>query len=139
MTGQHRKPELREGGPVPGPGTFLVRPVDADRVREAISGVVADAINRAAETVRKIREWCDDADQIVCSHQSEHECIRCDAVKDCAAAVRTLLPDVPSEGEGVDMGTRVTRGDREYPGGGSTGNRGDDNHWRNRGGTDSGN
>lgn len=85
----------------------------------------------AEAALRTVREWCDDADKIVCSHQSEHECIRCDAIKDCAAAVRSLLPDVPSEGEGVDMGTRVTRADREYPG--------DDNHWRNRGGTDSGN
>ncbi len=127
MTGQHRKPDLREGGPVPGPGTFLVRPVDADRVREAISGVVADAINRAAETLTKIREWCDDADKIVCSHQSEHECVRCGAIKDCAAAIRSLLPVIPPSAGEVDVeqeGTRVTPSDREYPAI-------DDNHWRN--------
>jgi len=82
-----------------------------------ILGAVRSVVNEASASLRAIREWCDDANKIVCSHQSEHECIRCDAIKDCAAAVRSLLPDVPPAVEGVEQvdGTRVTRGDdREY-------------------------
>lgn len=99
MTGQHRKPS-------PEPPTFLVRPVDADRVREAISGVVADAINRAAETLNKIRVWCD-------AEAAEAEAAMCCAEADCvnratAAArlasieeVRSLLPPLPEAAEEV--------------------------------------
>lgn len=123
MTGQHRKPS-------PERQPFLVRPVDSDTVRKAISGVVADAINRAAETVRKIREWCDTADAgAYCSHKPTpqgRECETCELVSQMVEEVRALLPPVPEVAEEVDMdGARVTR-DREYPG--------DDNHWRGAGG-----
>lgn len=112
------------------PNTFLVRPVDADRVREAISGVVADAINKAAETLNKVRAWCDTAESgAYCPHDAPplgRDCETCDLVAHMVEDVRNLLPPLPEAAEEVDMdGTRVTR-DREYPG--------DDNHWRVTGG-----
>lgn len=106
MTGQHRKP-----------GQTVYFDASLPEVRKYIDAVVAKHVNDVARSLRAVREWCDDADKVVCSHQSEHECVRCEAIKDCAAAVRTLLPDVPpsvGEVEQVD-GTRVTPGeDREY-------------------------
>ncbi len=125
MTGQHRKPS-------PERQPFLVRPVDADAVRKAIAGVAADAINRAAETVRKIREWCDqtedDAVNVPCGHPDGCDCgVMAATTLALVEEVRSLLPPVPEAAEEVDMdGTRVTRDDREYPG--------DDNHWRVTGG-----
>lgn len=131
MTGQHRKP----GGPVPGPGTFLVRPVDADTVRKAIAGIAADAINQVAETLNKIREWCDTTEDravnVQCGHPNGCDCgVMAATTLTLVEEVRSLLPPIPEAAGEVDMdGTRVTR-DREYPaGGGSTGNRSDDNHW----------
>lgn len=111
MTGQHRKP----GGPVPGPGTFLVRPVDADTVREAIAGIAADAINQAAESLRKVREYCDQLDQAVarCVERSgDYPCTPCIERARIAKDIRALLPEIPEAAGEVDMD------DREYPGGG---------------------
>lgn len=82
-----------------------------------ILGAVRDAVNEASASLRAVRDWCDMADQIICSHTSEHECVRCEAIRDCASAIRSLLPDVPPAAEGVEQvdGTRVTPGeDREY-------------------------
>ena len=123
MTGQHRKPKYREGGPVPGPGTFLIRPVDSRAVREAIAGVAAKAINEAAATVRKLRAWCDatEADALnvlaSCGCSGDDEpCGSCRGVGERQLAlveeVRALLPPVPAVAEEVDMS------DREYPGDG---------------------
>jgi hypothetical protein len=47
-----------------------------------------------AEAVAKIRAWCDSAAGMTCSHTTEAECRRCEVIKDCALAVRTLLPEV---------------------------------------------
>lgn len=47
-----------------------------------------------AEAVRQLRDWCDSATDMHCSHTTEDECRRCEAIKDCASAVRTLLPEV---------------------------------------------
>lgn len=47
-----------------------------------------------ADAVAAIRDWCDSAADMHCSHTTEDECRRCEAIKDCAAAVRTLLPAV---------------------------------------------
>lgn len=100
MTGQHRKPS-------PDKATFLVRPVDADRVREAISSVVADAINKAAETLNKIRVWCDTEatvcrDQIAagtCVSGTDTYCAECvetaKARLKAIEEVRDLLPASP--------------------------------------------
>lgn len=100
--------------------------VESVEILAAVERLVVDA----SRSLRDIRAWCDDADKVVCSHQSEHECVRCETVKDCSAAIRTLLSDGPSSVGEVEMaGTRVTPV-------------GDDNHWRDReypGGTDSGN
>lgn len=49
-----------------------------------------------AEAVRKIREWCVSAASMTCSHTTEAECRRCEVIKDCALAVRALLPEVPA-------------------------------------------
>lgn len=119
MTGQHRKPG--------GDGhTFLVRPVDADTVREAIAGVAAKAINDAAATVRKIREWCDQAESgAYCSHDAPplRECETCELVSQMAGEVRSLLPPVPEAAGEVEMeDDNFTRDDREYPGGTDSGN-----------------
>lgn len=113
MSGAHRKPS-------PEGHTFLVRPADAGSVRAAISGVVAKAINEAAGTVRKIREWCDIAasGNAYCQHEeAPRECESCDLVALLVEEVRALLPPVPEAAEEVEQvdGTRVTRGDdREY-------------------------
>ncbi len=108
MTGQHRKPS-------PEPPTFLVRPVDAERVREAIAGVAADAINRAAETVRKLREWCESteadarkvAESCGCSEDNE-PCPLCRSVCERQLAlveeVRALLPPIPEAAGEVSDG-----------------------------------
>lgn len=47
-----------------------------------------------AEAVAAIRAWCDSATDMQCSHTTEDECRRCDVIKDCALAVRALLPEV---------------------------------------------
>lgn len=49
-----------------------------------------------AEAMRQIRAWCDSATDMQCSHTTEDECRRCDVIKDCALAVRALLPEVTS-------------------------------------------
>lgn len=49
-----------------------------------------------AVAVQKIREWCEQATSIFCSHGEigPYDCERCEAIQDCAAAVRALLPPV---------------------------------------------
>lgn len=42
--------------------------------------------------VERVRAWCDSAADMTCSHTTESECRRCEVIKDCALAVRTLLP-----------------------------------------------
>lgn len=43
--------------------------------------------------VAKIREWCNWANSMVCSHGGG-DCERCEALEDYAAAVLALLPPV---------------------------------------------
>jgi hypothetical protein len=73
---------------------LLIRPVDSDKVRAVISAGVANAVNDASASLRNIREWCDMAPSMVCSHGAvgPYDCERCEAIQDCAAAVRALLP-----------------------------------------------
>lgn len=52
------------------------------------------AAKENAEAVAAIRAWCDSATDMHCSHTTEDECRRREAIKDCASAVRTLLPEV---------------------------------------------
>lgn len=54
------------------------------------------AAKENAEAVAAVRDWCDSAVDMHCSHATEDECRRCDVIKDCALAVRTLLPEVTS-------------------------------------------
>jgi hypothetical protein len=56
---------------------------------------LADVLNEASASFRKIREWCDSNADLDCSHASEAECRRCEVIKDCAREVRALLPPVP--------------------------------------------
>lgn len=133
VSGAHRKPPYREGGPVPGPGVAVAQRVYFDAnlpaVRKYIDDAVAQAITQAAGTVRKIREWCDTTEtgaltvlrSCDCSGDGE-PCPLCRSVGERQLAlveeVRSLLPPVPEAAEGVEQvsdGTRVTRGeDREY-------------------------
>jgi hypothetical protein len=54
-----------------------------------------------AEAVRKIRVWCDRAVAMDCQHVSEDMCRRREVIKDCAAAVRSLLPAFAGEDGGA--------------------------------------
>lgn len=74
---------------------LLVRQVDAETAKAAITEAVARAVNEASESLRAIREWCDTTEAVDCSHESEYVCRRNEVVKDCAKAVRALLPAVP--------------------------------------------
>jgi len=82
----------------------VVVSVDAPAVKKALAEAAARAVNEASEALGKVRAWCDDAAAIHCSHTTEAECRRCEAIKDCALAVRALLPPVPpvrgEEGDG---------------------------------------
>jgi hypothetical protein len=57
--------------------------------------VILQLISRAFRyegPVQKLHAWCDSATDMQCSHTTEDECRRCDVIKDCALAVRALLP-----------------------------------------------
>jgi hypothetical protein len=100
-------------------GTHRLSDVESTQVLAAVRA----AVNEAAASLRKLRQWCDDSEAAA---RSEDLCFR-----DCPARfearmelieeVRSLLPPIPEAAEGVDMdGTRVTPGeDREYFHGGT--------------------
>lgn len=86
---------------------FLIRAVDSDKVREAISGEVARAVNEAAQSIKAVREW---ADRTVASVRERldpdsgelpAENTRWHLAGQLAAAleVRALLPAVPPAAE----------------------------------------
>lgn len=75
--------------------TGLVVSVDTPAIKQAIAEAVARGFNQAAGSIWRIRVWCDAAAAMHCSHTTEAECRRCEAIKDCALAVRSLLPPVP--------------------------------------------
>lgn len=88
--------------------------VDTPAIKKAIGEAVARVVNEAAKSLRDIRAWCALADDMVCSHGEvgPYDCERCEAIQDCAAAVRALLPALPEvAGEVTEVdGTRVTPG-----------------------------
>lgn len=46
-----------------------------------------------AEAVQKIRDWCISTTAPSCWHDGgEHDCDRCEAIRDCGLAVLSLLP-----------------------------------------------
>lgn len=98
---------------------------DLPRVREYLDRVVAEAVNEAAASLRKIREWCDRTEaetrEWMTRHNPDCECEVGETYLNAVEEVRSLLPPVPEAAEEVNpLGIRVTRGDdRDLSVGGS--------------------
>jgi hypothetical protein len=80
---------------------FLVRPGDADIVRDAITEVVSDVINKASVSLRKVREYVDSLNAQVraCQKYPGGMCQVCVERQRIAADLSRLLPAVPPSAE----------------------------------------